>query len=157
MACTIIHTETDGFLGCKSNKDLDLGMKGTEVPDSSAIWQVVYENDHEGSSCKWEGYFRIRHVASGRFLSIVASSGGGGGGGKPTLRRSGTMAVHLDAKGKAGSDYKVSLVEGKNADETELLFRFEPQYTTTGVITTHHFLRVRHESHFGLLKHCYLQ
>ena len=56
------------------------------------------------------------------------------------------MAVHLDAKGKAGSDYKVSLVEGKNADETELLFRFEPQYTTTGVITTHHFLRVRHET-----------
>lgn len=73
---------------------------------SCAIWQILNEDDKDGGSCRWEGRFRIRHVATGTFLSVQ-------------LARS--------------ADYFVRLVECARADEPELLFRFEPLCTRAPV------------------------
>ena len=118
LACTLLHTESECYV--RGGADEAAPSMAPGVSHSNAIWQVLHEDDHDGAACRWEGRFRLRHVPTGRFLAAQQRH--------------------------AGDPPTIALLDGSKADEAELLFSFEPQYTTTGVITTHHFLRVRHET-----------
>ena len=64
VACTIIHTETDGFLARRSTTSTIVDTVPGSPASSCAIWQILWDSDENGSACRWEGRFRIRHVAS---------------------------------------------------------------------------------------------
>lgn len=124
-ACTLFHTETESFLGSRAARSAHVDMIAGAA-SSSSIWQILNEEGENGAACRWEGRFRIRHVATGHFLSVQPA---GRAGGSKTL--------------------VVRLVDGGQADEGEMLFNFEPQYEMSGHITTLHFLRLVHETADG--------
>lgn len=143
-ACTIFHTEMECFLGAHwaGSALVDLIQGST----SNAVWQILYRDEKDGSACRWDGTFRIRHVATGQFLAIQSEKGArrrDAIGGVPRRLSIGSR--------ETGIDLAIGLVDGRQASEPELLFRFDPQYSNiTGNITTMHFLRILHELPDGL-------
>ena len=126
-ACTLFHTETDCFLGSRDAHSAKIELAPDE-PRSTAIWQILYQDEKHGAAIRWDGVYRIRHVATGHFLSVLRSR-------------------------SAGGSHEISLVDGRHADELEMLFRFEPQYALTGKITTLQFMRIRHDSADGVVSY----
>ena len=138
VSCTLFHTETDGFLARRSTTSTIVDTVPGSPASSCAIWQILWDSDENGSACRWEGRFRIRHVASGSFLCVTAK-------GSDSVKR---LGVSSPAPPDA-SDYQIKLVGGGQADESDLVFRFEPQYPMTGQITTRDFLRIVWETEDG--------
>lgn len=95
----------------------------SSAADSHAIWQVQSEDETAGTTCKWEGRFRLRHACSSRFLSVSQSL---------DTAESGVLSVRL-----------VGSAQSRN-DPDSTLFTFVPQYPQEGAISHTHLLHIKH-------------
>ena len=131
MPCTLFHTESDCYLGSRLGQSNAIELLAGPAPTSASFFQVFYEDDHVGAICEWDGTFRIQHVATGNFLSVMKRDG---------------AAAQVE-----GSGYSIALVDGRGQDasDNKCFFRFEPQYDMSGAITIHQFLRIVHDAPDG--------
>lgn len=116
------HKETETLLGCEgeeARKGAPLRLRrGTT--ESSAIWEVVNKDAHDGSSVQWNAHVMLRHVATGKALLMTSD-------------------------GKDGN----CLVLGSPADAQDGgNFALSPQYPTEGIVTTDYLAYLKYSDDF---------
>ena len=81
QAVRLIHKEAEGYIGSdhrRAQLGLPVYVQNAEVMhkhgSSNTIWLIEKSTPgraFDGSTCLWEGQYRLRHLATGRLLAVI--------------------------------------------------------------------------------------